>query len=484
MVWKISQGAQDSSSDLPLNALGSALSVEQATPVAQLAFDSGASEKAFLYSTGGGSTSVAGTAVATCTNAAESKAQVLTKRFAVNRPGAGIECRIEARFDSPVLGTRQLAGMIGATDELGFGYDTNGNFGIFRNHSGATHIHQFAITSGASGGSCTVTLDDTGIVTTLAAGLTADEVASELARLVNAQTQDWVLYSDGTNLYAVSYNAYAPAGAFSISGAGVTAVTAVTQTGVAPTEVFWQQTAWNQRPDIEVTPGNLTPYRIACQFSGGAIVFQVADRYTGVMQTVHVIQFPGTQIAPIVKNPHFRAGISAENLSGAAGVTARSTSMQLAIQGKNIFDGPSRVAVRTTTDVPLVATNLLTVKNGPVVADRSHAEVLLKSAVATSAAEVASTVYAIKNAVFTDPLIWSAFSLADSQILLATNAVGVDISGGEIIDAISFIDDSPIMNLAEMSQYLAPGETLTLAGLINSGTSEDMSATLKWFEDY
>lgn len=486
MAWKISQGAQDNSSDLPLNALGNALSVEQSTPVAQLAFDSGATEKAFQYQSGGGSSDINANRIAeaSCSAAIASKSHTLTKRFAVNRPGAGIECKIEARFDSPVTGTRQIAGMFGPTDELGFGYDTDGSFGIFRKHGGATYIHQFTITGGTSSGNCTVTLDGTGFVTTPGAGLTTDQTASELARLVDAQTEDWHLYAIGSVLYAASYEAYTPSGGFSVSGAGVTDTNGTEQAGTAPTVVFVAQANWNLKPGFVVTPGNLTPYRIAAQFSGGAIVFQIADQYSGILESVHAIQYPGTSTDPVVKNPHFRAGIGAENVSGSSAVTVRATSMQLATQGKNLFDGESRVSVNSIASVNTSALNLLTIKNSPVVVDRSHCEALLKSAVATCESSGNATIYAIKNAVFTEPLVWESYAaFGDSNILLALNSAAADITQGEFIDAMVFIDDSELMNLSEMQQYLAPGETLSLIGLVASGPV-GMSATVKWFEDY
>lgn len=485
MAWKLSQGAQDSSADLPLNALGTSLSVEQSTPVAQLAFDSGAIEKAYQFASGGGTSAITANRIAesSCSAAVGSQAETLTKRFAVNRAGAGIECRIEARFDTPVTGTSQIAGMIGPTDELGFGYDTSGSFGIFRNHDGVTHIHQFTLTSGSTGGTCTVTLDSSDYLTTLVSGLTEEQEAHELAASINGQTQDWQMYAIGTVLYAVAYRPYVANGTFGVSGAGVSGVAAVTRIGAAPLVDFVAQANWNIRPDANVNPENLTPYRIAAQFSGGAVVFQIADQYTGVMQSVHAIQFPSTQTAPIVRNPHFRAGVRAVNVSGSQAVTVRSTSMQLAVQGKNLFDGPSRVVINNIAS-DINPRNILTIKNSPALIDRSHAEVLLISAVVTSNNNESSTMYLIKNAVFAEPIEWTEYgTVADSNLLVSTNNSTVDLAQGEIIDAMTFLKDTNLIDLKEMQQYLAPNETLSFVGVENDG-NHNMSASIKVFEDY
>ena len=487
MPWKESSGASDKSASLPLNALGTSLSTEESTPVAQIKFDVYPLDQIITNQTGSGSTSELDSMHTVSSGAAAGDmARSVSLRTAICRAGAGLEMKAAALFGAPVIGHRQLAGLMGATDVLAFGYDESQTFGIFRLSHGQNEIRELEITAGSvAGENTTITINGNNRIIAVPAGYSVNQVASHLATELSLVESEWVFDAVGDKVIVTAYLPFPALGAFALSGTNVDGNFSVSVAGLDMDEEFVASGDWNIRPSYPVNPQNLTSYRIAAQFLAGGITFQIEDTYTGVMEAVHFIQFSGSDTKPSVRSSNFKAGVMVENVIASSGQADVSVSnMATAIQGKQIYDASSKSEIASNVDVSNTPTNILTIKNlSHFSGQRSVSEILLGKVTATTNSNEAAIVRIIKNAAFNTPPTYEYKEIDRSIALVSTTAVEVDINSGEQIDAQSFVVCADTIDLSALNQKLSAGDTLSIVMSVSSGDNAGMGTSLTWFED-
>jgi len=483
-------GVNAVSQELPLNAFGNSVSVEELTSIAQLKFDLGQTEELKNFISNGGSVSIANGMLEVDSGGTPGNFTAsVSKRSILYRAGIGIEWKGTGLFQAPVLGVQQHVGLLGVTDQLTFGYDIDGSFGIFRLHHGECHIQTLEVTvgSGVGGDTATVTVDDVPYTVPITADRTVQEVAFEISESLAAQVSHWVFDAADDKVIAVNILATVPAaiGAFDFSATTVVAAWTETQEGAGTEKEFVAQADWNIRPGFNVNKQMLTPFRITAQYlGGGGIEYFVEDPVTNRLELVHRIEQAGSDDRPSLRSPSFRTGLAAVNFTAVESATVKSASLQAALQGKVVFDAPSKAEVNLTAAVTTAPTNILTVRNREEFAGtKSISEIVLGLVVATSDSTKATELRVIKNAVFNDPITYQYKDKASSLALVSTDKVTVDITQGEQISAQAFLNSSDPLGLDALNQSLAAGESLTLAMNITSATASDMTTSLTWFED-
>ena len=228
------------------------LAVESKTPQVQLRFpynvvppDIGQT----LTNKAGSSVSVADAqASVTCSATAESFSQIRTMDTLRYGPGQGAEFMGTCCFTAGVALSSQVFGPGDDDEGLFFGYN-GADFGVCRRAYGSLEIKSLVITQGAdgTGGTFTITLDDTAVVVTVLAN---DTIAEVCAAIVAAQAtffnagRGWEVHTDdNVGVEFISLVAEAAGGTFSFSDTGTSGVTATggfvqEVTGVAPTETW------------------------------------------------------------------------------------------------------------------------------------------------------------------------------------------------------------------------------------------------------
>lgn len=212
-----------------------------------------------------------------------------------------------------------------STQYFGLGDTTNGyfvgyqgtSFGILRRYGGVRCIWTLTLTAAAtSGGTITVTIDGTdysGITVSASAhiGTTAQEIAA-------ASITGWHLSANGTTVIFGSHASHNRTGTFAIGNVGGTGVAGAfvqVVVGVAPTDDFVPQTAWNiGRLDGVRSAFNPTGVlanwqygnviQIQMQWLGfGAVTVSVEQANTGVMQPVHRFQYANSATTTSITRP-------------------------------------------------------------------------------------------------------------------------------------------------------------------------------------
>jgi hypothetical protein len=473
---------------IPTNSFGSA-QVEEITPLVQLKFDLGQTDEVEIFEENQGEVTLFDSLIQADSGAAAgSSATVASIRSVTYRAGVGFEWKGTLYIEDPADGNVCIGGLLGVTDSLGFG--NNGlEFGAFRLHHGGCHIQDLTITAGtaASPEVATVTIDGDAYTVSLGANLTTEGVAYAVAESLGDQLAGWDFDSVGPTVVAINIFVRDPVliGAFDYVGVDSAGAWIERQAGNDTETVFTPASKFSEMPGHEVSPGHLTPFKITGQYlGGGALKYYIEDTDTGNYDLVHIDRYAGTEKRTSVRSPSFRVGINSTNFTNATPVKMLTASMQGALQGKVVIDSPSKSDNATTTLVDTVPTNIITIKNRFEFADtRSLAEVLLGLVVASSDSGKPVDVRIIKNASFGAPVDYQYKDINSSLVLVATDKVSVDITSGEQIGGTTFLSTSSPINLRESNQFLAAGDTLTIAMNMTQGSASACSASLSWLED-
>ena len=350
------------------------LSVESKTPQVQLRFpynvvpiDIGQ----VLTNKSGSSVTVANAqASVTCSSTAESFSQIRTLDTIRYGPGQGAEFMGTCAFTTGVALSSQVFGPGDDDEGLYFGYN-GANFGVLRKAYGSLEIRTLTITGAADagGGTFTITLDGTAVTITCAGSETIAEVC---ALIVAAQAdcfnagRGWEVHTDdNVSIEFISLVAENASGTFSFADvdSSVTAGTFQQDTtevlGVAPTNTWVLQTAWNvDKMDgtgvsgmtLDPTKGNV--YKIAFQYLGyGEQDFFIEDSVTGRFQLVHRMSYTNANVVPWCLDPTFHLNLIAQTDTSYTGgaLTMMTASMGGFIQGMENPDGIRRSAIGTVT---------------------------------------------------------------------------------------------------------------------------------------
>ena len=291
--------------------------------------------------------------------------------------GQGTLARWTALFDSAgTSGTSAIAGIGNDEDGFFFGYDGTA-FGILHRFAGKVEYRTLTFTTGAvtAGGTVTVTLDDVATETEVTNGGSVQAVARE----VGATTYvGWSAEVVGASVIFKSHIAEAKSGAFGFADTDTTGVLATagvvqTVTGVAPTDDWIKQTAWNEdKLDgsgasgmiLDVSKGNV--YEVQFQWLGfGAIRFEV-EAPEGTFIHVHTIEYTNTNTVPVLQNPTLPICYAVKNGGTTTDITVKSSSIAIFTEGQIFKSGPTNSVVGTAAGDLTTETSVLALKNGSV----------------------------------------------------------------------------------------------------------------------
>ena len=341
------------------------LSVAQPTPIVQMAANYGLTGKAFTFTLG------AGTAIAedslfkvNTTASANSFASLLTNKQLIYRPGQGALGRLTAVFTEGVANSRQVAGLITATDSLAFGY-LNADFGVFYSHSGKVELQTLTVTTPSGGAeNATVTVNGTGYTVPLTAG-TVEHNAFEIAESLNSQVVGFEFTSNNSSVVSAPVVSGPATGAYAFTSGTAVAAWVQDVAGVATTDEFTAQSSWNRdtSPTLDPTLGNV--YQIRFQYLGfGGISFYIENPVTTEFDLVHVIEYANSRIVPSVTNPSFRIGWAATNMANTSEVEVMGSSIGGFVEGTPILTEDPRSLEAEIIGLGTAAQlNLITIRN-------------------------------------------------------------------------------------------------------------------------
>lgn len=427
---------------------------------------------------------------ATTGTTAESQAALLTKRQVAYRAGQGALARVTALFDTPISDSNQLAGFISQTDQLGFGYE-NTIFGIIYNHHGESEIQELTITTPATGSeNATITIDGVGYTVPLTSG-TAQHNAYEAANSLNTQVTLFDFSSNDDQIVARSVLART-ASTFAFTSSTAVAGWSQVQAGLSPTSDFVPQTEWNvdtrisSDADINLDPTKGNVYQVQMQYLGfGGINYFVEDKVSGEFILVHRVQFANTNILPLVGNPAFQVGWLVNNgTTNTTSLTIKGGSAAGFIEGFSIVTEPPRAEDNTHTTVPVGSfENILTLRNRLVLNTKHNwIETSVLSLTAATDSTKAAIMEVRRGATIAGDLDFSYIDKDTSIIEIATDP-GV-VTGGTLVASFVMPAGAGIVtDLTPLLSLILPGDTLTLAASITSGSVSAVTATLIWQED-
>jgi hypothetical protein len=257
-------------------------------------------------------------------------ARLWSERLGRYHAGAGSVARWAGFFETPNADSTQIGGLASATENgIFFGYNGE-DYGVMRREGGESHIEEMTITGVSAGGNITVELDGETTVVATTALASIQEQAEEIAKHdYSGVGQGWYAYSTGNVVTFVSDQAAALTGAYSIAvgATGMTYSTSTLRAGVAPTDNWTLQSAWNLdvmdgtgRSGITLDPSKGNVYQMAFQWLGyGAITYSIANPATGAWVDVHREAYSNANTRTHTSNPTM--GLMFECRNSASGTT-------------------------------------------------------------------------------------------------------------------------------------------------------------------
>lgn len=426
--------------------------------------------------------------------AANSSAEIRSKRIMKYNPGQGSMVRFTAVFSTPAANSVQLAGIGNESDGLFFGYNGT-SFGIMHRKNGKPEVRTLTITTASSTAeNITITLDgDTASVAVTNTGnttLTANEIA---AHDYSDTGRGWSAYAVGATVVFKSWDAATHSGTFSLSGA-TTAVGSFAQNvvGTAPTESWTAQASWNGVDKFDgngltgttINPATGNVYQIKYQWLGyGLLSFYMEDPDDGELHLVHAIEYANANTSPSLGDPSLSLIASAENTSNTTNITVSVGSMAAFIEGKTEFIGVRRGKRNTKTTVTTTLLPILSVRQGLHFNSQATQTFAKVMRLAVSAEHTKPILIAIIEDATLTGASWQDFDSTSTSMQWDTSATAVS-GGNETFalplgkggnDVISFVDDYFAYNLP-------PGKTLTFAAITSSGTGGEATVAVRMLE--
>lgn len=426
--------------------------------------------------------------------AANSGAEVRSRRIAKYNPGQGIMARMTAVFTTGVANSTQIAGIGNESDGLFVGYNGT-SFGILHRRNGKPEIRTLTIsTASSTAENITITLDGDAASVAVTNSANTTTTANEIAAHDYSDVgTGWTAKAVGAKVEFRSWDAATHDGTFSLSGAS-TAVGTFAQNvvGAAPTETWIPQASWNGADifdgngltgvTLNPTKGNV--YQFRYQWLGyGLLSVYVEDPDDGELHLVHSIEYANANTTPSFGDPSLQLVVNATNTSNTSNLTISSPSMAAFIEGKAEQLGV-RLGVRNTKTS--VTTSLL-----PIVSVRQgeHANgypVQTFSRIIRASAGVEHTkpiqIVFIENGTLTGAS-WADIETDASSLQVDTAATA--ITGGRELFSL------PLGKAGQQeldfsgdhyANILSPGTTITAAAIANSGTLGEASVALNLLE--
>jgi len=438
--------------------------------------------------------------VATGTTAL-SFASVQSRKRLRYRPGQGVVGRFAGKFSATSSLSITVAGF--GTDEAGiyFGYYNVGvtsEFGCLHVTGGVRPIHTLTVTTASTAtDNYNVELNGTTFNVTATNNGSTVETANEIAA---GTYTGWTAQAVGSTVVFLGNQAGARSGAYSLAqaGAGTPAAGSFSTTlaGVSATNTFVPQSQWNGDPldgtgpsgvTLDPTKGNV--YQIHVQYLGfGATDMFVEVNPAGNNPTfvlVHSFEFTNERTSVVYLQPSFPFTMAAYSAGSTTDVSVEISSYAGFVEGGKVLSGPRFSFDATNSSLSSTLIPLFTIKNGLTFGGRANQTVVrLVSAAAALQHNKQGYIQLVRNGTLTGVPSWTAVSAGNSSLLIDTAATGISTptalqkvytiplgpTGDQLVQ---FVDDIS----------LQPGETMTVAAKVVSGTGADVTACLNVRED-
>lgn len=470
---------------LPSTAFGE-VPIAEPTPVVQVLATYGLSEKVTQFTTNGGVISNGNRLfVATSGTDPLGLAAPLTRRQVAYRAGQGVDARWTAFFDeNPVDNNVMHSGLITATDRIGFGY--NGvDFGIIYEHGGLTEIQELTITTPSTGSeNATITVDGTGYTVPLTAG-TVQHNALEISESLNSQLSGNFSFSSNNDQVVARALLSGDKGSFAFLSATAAAAWSVVTEGLANTNDFIIKSEWNIKPNFSIDPTKGNVFQVKMQYLGfGALFFKIENEFTGIYETVHVIQYANNNILPSMSNPTFRVGLLSENRGSTTSTTLKGASFAGFVEGRSVPTTQTRAISNTVASVSTSAfQNIVSLRNRLVFGDlRNRAETQMLRISARSDSAKGAIIEIRANPDFGSDVTWNYLDKANSITEFASD--GSPITGGRLIDSFIAPLNGALFDLKDLDEFLLGGETVSVSAKTNGGSAAEVFASFTIREDF
>tara|TARA_R110002096_G_scaffold66306_1_gene161347 strand:- start:9295 stop:10770 length:1476 start_codon:yes stop_codon:yes gene_type:complete len=450
--------------------------VAELTPRAQITAQYGITENIFTAGIGGTVTNLNSMFQANTGTGASNVITVTSDQQVSYKSGQGLMSETSAIFNVGLPDSFQVSGMISSESLIGFGY-LDEEFGVVFATDGALEIQELTITTGAGGAeNATITIDGTPYVVPLT-NSSINENAFEISESLLAQVPG---YSFTSVLGVVNCMALLPelgGGAFTFLSA--TAVAAFVEIAVSalPTEGFTPKASWNVNPNIDINPQFGNVYKVQFQYLGfGNTFFSIENPDTGRYELVHIHKYANTAVKPSVPNPIFRVGWAARNVGNTTNISVQGGSAALFVEGKYIIHGKSDGECNIQTIPSGSIRNILAIRNRLTFNGLpNRAGIFLKDlSIATESAKI-TTFYVYKNPITSGFFTWE---YEDEAAKLDEFAIdNTVITGGDIVACYQTRSDL-LVDLERVINELRPMEYISIAALVPSGASSDVSASI------
>jgi len=480
----------------PLNPFGS-IHVENLMAVFQIdgVYSALTNTKYNYGSSLGGSASISNSALVCSTTTSEyGNAYILSRKRLRYRPGQGIVGRFTALFTSPgVSGSYQVAGLGHAEDGYYFAFKDTA-FGILQNNRGKREVRRLEITTASSTAeSVTVKLNGTDYSIAVTNSANINRTAWEISVGTYA---GWSVEQRSQYVYFVNDAVGAKSGAYSLTASTAIGTFSQIQEGVAVTETFVAQTAWNvdvmdgtssaSNPSsnlLDVTKFNI--YQISMQYLGaGPVVFSIelapSDGNNATWYPVHVMRNPNTLTATIIGNPSLPFTMSAYKVtSSATNLTVQVGSAMGAIEGNLVRNGPLISYSGYVAALGTSLTALFIVRNSLYFSGRVNQAVIMLNSIAVAARggnSVLTHIQLIRNATIVGNPAFAEYDSGNSCALFANTAsmtcsytnnsqlvysITIGETGEETFDFLNALQEIDIQ----------PGEWIVVAASTNTSTA-------------
>lgn len=419
---------------------------------------------------------------------------VLQSRHRVRyRPGQGLVGKCTAVFGTPVANSYQLVGFGHAETGLYFGY-VGTSFGILHVTGGIREIRTLTVTVGSSHGeNVDVELDGTTYQVAVTNSGSTKKTAYEISK---GTYTGWTAMQVGATVVFLAGSAGPKTGDFSLAGTSATGTFATTTAGVLSTDTFIPKTSWNvdkmdgtgrSGQTLDPTKGNV--YRFDIQYLGfGALVFRVeivpTNGNSPTFIPVHIIRYPNTYTTPSLSNPAFPFAAIAYNSGSTTNTTLKVASVGAGVEGEIHPTGPRFAYRQSSASISTTLLPMFTIRNDYVRSAKAN-QTVVRCITLTGAMKhnFSGEVYVVRNATLTgtpDFVAHDTYSCTSVDY----SATGVTYAANnQLLVTQSLGDTGNFTYTFTEGLSLQPGETLTVAAKVFSGTATTFVVGLNTRED-
>jgi len=403
--------------------------------------------------------------------------------------GEGIEARFTGAFTTGVANSLQFAGLFSLTETVAFGYDGTA-FSCLHSYDGAAEVVTFQIDSTPSGTeNCIIELDavtQSVQITNSTVQTNAREITNECNGDASAFSGTWRFEQVDDTVYAIAQSAAAKAGANSFSSSTATATVTEETAGAAKTDNHTAQASWNitTSPFSGFDPTKINVYRITFGYLGVAnITYSIYNPNTGKFVDVHRIKWSNNNLVTHLGSPDLKIGWTSASLGSTTNLEVRGGSAYVAIQGKELVRNQAFAADNTVASISTTLTNLLTIKNRIVYADRFNLGKIRPELISVDNDHNKGTVIEIyKNSTVAGT---PNFQYEDEFNSIAiVDKAGTTVTGGTLLASFTVAaNGSAIFNIDALKIDLLPEDQIVVAAKTTTGTSTNITAAVTWVEE-